>query len=414
MRRYRLTLMGFCAATLVFSSMTPVEAAVPADGDVYYEFTYTPIEEGVSIPESSSKEKIAREVPGLGAGGFEYDDVTYEECAKHGNSGTKAHWVKNHFAFCRRGGGQIVGRSRKDNTPVGTLTYIETILGHGYQGQRSVSFDQRFDSLKTTGSLNHGDTFLVNQWRVGNKDGAILHKNQRHSGVMQLTGFRGEKGSKNEDPSIKSWKADKDEHLGFEEDEGVGTGKDKVHGFDFVPATLFIDKNSKNIVLDEPRISMRFDSASYLSYKKGSIFTDVRASITYDRKDPEVNETATHIYDAQSNPNNTYPKKPGKQIPGATTTSPLHRIFYDKDKRKDNRDRAISECKKVDPDYASKGKDCDEYPFSSTNEGASTPGDNFSARALDSGDNQKAGTRLGAWFSNDRIIDGDAFYVKIK
>ncbi|MFF8028667.1 hypothetical protein ACFZDJ_47885 [Streptomyces sp. NPDC007896] len=39
---------------------------------------------------------------------------------------------------------------------------------------------------------------------------------------------------------------------------------------------------------------------------------------------------------------------------------------------------------------------------------------NYSARALDSTDNQKAGSRLATWYNDDRILDGDAFYVNVK
>lgn len=288
-------------------------------------------------------------------------------------------------------------------------------MGHGFQGQRSVTFDQRFDDLKVSGTLSNDSTYLINQWRAGSKTGTILHKSQQHNGVTQLTGFRGEQGSKNLDASVKGWRANRDEQLIFDEDESSGSGQDKKHGFDFVPTTLFVDKNSKTVVLDEPVIGMRFDSASYLTYKKGSIFTDVRAILTYDRKDPEVTETAQHIFDAQNNPDSTKPKKTGKKIPGSlNSTTPLHRIFYDQKKRDSNRDAAKAVCLADDPDYSSKGKDCDEYPFSTTAEGASTPGENFSARALKSRDNQKAGARLGAWYSNDRILDGDAFFVRIK
>jgi hypothetical protein len=38
----------------------------------------------------------------------------------------------------------------------------------------------------------------------------------------------------------------------------------------------------------------------------------------------------------------------------------------------------------------------------------------FSARALDKKDNQKAGSQLSSWYSDERILDGDAFYVEVK
>ena len=83
-------------------------------------------------------------------------------------------------------------------------------------------------------------------------------------------------------------------------------------------------------------------------------------------------------------------------------------------KRKANRATAIAACLKEWPEHAKQGKDCDEYPFSTTAEGASAAKGNFSARSLTRKDNQKAGSMLSTWFSDDRILDGDAFYVKTK
>src|SRR5690349_9121355 len=54
------------------------------------------------------------------------------------------------------------------------------------------------------------------------------------------------------------------------------------------------------------------------------------------------------------------------------------------------------------------------YPFSTTKEGAKNANGNYSARALDSTDNQKAGSRLASWYNDDRVLDGDAIYVQVK
>ncbi|WP_148587987.1 NucA/NucB deoxyribonuclease domain-containing protein [Streptomyces sp. WAC01526] len=417
MKSVKLTLAGVCGAISLMSTFVTPAAASPNPDEIRYTATYTPMydssQQGVSSSRSDSAISGGRIAAGGGRGDFNYHDVTYKECVKHGNSAGKAEWVKNHFALCRRGTVQVVGVT-DENIPVGTLTYVETIIGYGYQGTRAVSFDQLFENITATGTLKDGTTFLVNRWNQSNASGAVLHAGQKHGGVTQISpGFRGEVGAKNEDPSLNSWKKSSMEHLTFE-DDGVGTGKDKTHFFSFVPATFFIAKGSKNIQLEEPRVSVRFDGAPYLAYKKGSVFTNVRAAMDYDRKDPKTRETASHIYDAQHTPGLTVPKKAGKSIPGASTSSPLHRIYYDTKKRKANRATAIAACLKEWPEYAKQGKDCDEYPFSTTAEGASAAKGNFSARALTSKDNQKAGSMLSTWFSDDRILDGDAFYVKVK
>ncbi|MFH9967041.1 hypothetical protein ACH4PR_37585 [Streptomyces mirabilis] len=54
------------------------------------------------------------------------------------------------------------------------------------------------------------------------------------------------------------------------------------------------------------------------------------------------------------------------------------------------------------------------YPFSTTKEAAKNANGNHSARAPDSADNQKAGSRLASWYNDDRILDGGTFYVQVK
>ncbi|MCX4429807.1 NucA/NucB deoxyribonuclease domain-containing protein [Streptomyces mirabilis] len=341
--------------------------------------------------------------------------MTHDECVTHGNSSGKPEWVKNHFALCRRGTVQVVGVDVETGTPVGTLTYVETIIGYAFQGERSVLFEQYIEKINTTGTIKDTTTFLINRWNQSSATGAVLHKGQKHGGVTQISGgFRGEVGAAQQDASIKGWKRESRELLTFDEDAASGTGRDKVHTYDFVPATFFIAKGNKNVQLAEPKIRVRFDSAPYLTYKKGSIFTNVRSTMNYDHSDPVVNETAQHIWDAQNHPGTTIPAKTGKKIPGAPTTTPLHRIYYDATLRRQNRDTARAACQAKWPNYSASGKDCDEYPFSTTKEGAKNANGNYSARALDSTDNQKAGSRLATWYNDDRILDGDAFYVKVK
>ncbi|WP_455568674.1 NucA/NucB deoxyribonuclease domain-containing protein [Streptomyces niveus] len=65
------------------------------------------------------------------------------------------------------------------------------------------------------------------------------------------------------------------------------------------------------------------------------------------------------------------------------------------------------------PDYTAGGKDCGEYPFATTYEGAAGSlydpeqlRNNFSVMALDSTQNQAAGTLLGQFLTTSRLIDG--------
>nr|WP_237532497.1 NucA/NucB deoxyribonuclease domain-containing protein [Streptomyces sp. SID8352] len=128
------------------------------------------------------------------------------------------------------------------------------------------------------------------------------------------------------------------------------------------------------------------------------------------QKDPGVNESALHIHDALNRPERTFPSWPGKSVPG--TKEPLHRLV-NKEKQKENRKRSIKECEKVWGDYSGTKLQCDEYPFASTQEG-STKGDNrFSVRLIDGADNETGGRRLDQMYTLNRMLSGDAFYMKI-
>lgn len=131
--------------------------------------------------------------------------------------------------------------------------------------------------------------------------------------------------------------------------------------------------------------------------------------------DVGLKAAAQHIRDAQRNPGSTQPPATHvKQIPGAYPNGlPLHRLYYPRGSltKDSNGNAARAACTKhlgVQPT----GTDCDEYPFKSTLEGAASGGD-FSVRYIASAENRTAGSRLGAWYGSDRILDGDAFGVSI-
>ncbi|MFF7265470.1 NucA/NucB deoxyribonuclease domain-containing protein, partial [Streptomyces sp. NPDC008159] len=157
--------------------------------------------------------------------------------------------------------------------------------------------------------------------------------------------------------------------------------------------------------------SVRYDYAGPVAGKhKGTVFTKARVELVMSQKDPAVNESALHIYDALNRPERTFPSWVGKSVPGGK--EPLHRVVDEKTVN-DNREKSISECKKVWGNYSGTGLECDEYPFASTKEG-STKGDNrFSVRLITGTDNRKGGERLNAMYTLNRVLNNDPFYVKI-
>lgn len=181
---------------------------------------------------------------------------------------------------------------------------------------------------------------------------------------------------------------------------------------------------------------VRWDNSSYLpNYNPADPLHTGGAAFSYDIT-PLRYSTATtaaeravtlHIQKAFTQPKNTMPANPSKKVAGQSASNPLHRLqpglnVTNQNRYNKNRSEAVKVCKSVDPDYASKGLECDEYPFASTYEGAAQsiydptkPAKNFSALALNATQNGKAGSQLGAYYNNNRILDGanDEYYVVI-
>ncbi|MEU4407521.1 NucA/NucB deoxyribonuclease domain-containing protein [Streptosporangium sp. NPDC023963] len=61
------------------------------------------------------------------------------------------------------------------------------------------------------------------------------------------------------------------------------------------------------------------------------------------------------------------------------------------------------------------GKQCDEFPFASTQQGAhyADPENNFSVMPVNSAQNSAHGKVVGAWYQNNRIIRSDKFWIQL-
>ncbi len=165
------------------------------------------------------------------------------------------------------------------------------------------------------------------------------------------------------------------------------------------------------------------DSATYITYgnvnyPEGCIFSFTTPRLLYSISDPAIDETASHIRRAQNQPETTYPMVSGKTIPGglpadgAKADEDLNRLYFDTARRDRNRSKSVATCNANYPNYAAAGKDCDEYPFSSTYQGADSS-TRYSAFPVGLSDNRSAGARLGNYYSFDRVRDGRRFRVRI-
>ncbi|WP_433253916.1 NucA/NucB deoxyribonuclease domain-containing protein [Streptosporangium sp. CA-135522] len=106
-----------------------------------------------------------------------------------------------------------------------------------------------------------------------------------------------------------------------------------------------------------------------------------------------------------------------KTIPGSTPRNPLSRTRYSPD-RKTNHAMSYEVCQLEFGEAVTKqpGMECDEFPFASTEQGAAfaKPRHNFSVQMLSKAQNQGYGAVLTAWYSNNRILRTDKFYMRLK
>src|SRR5262249_48510772 len=120
---------------------------------------------------------------------------------------------------------------------------------------------------------------------------------------------------------------------------------------------------------------------------------------------------ARHIWVAQHDPDSTFPffysaagvLQP-KSMPGAPGSQTLTRA--DSTTKKSNQDYSRDQC---DILWTSSSAVCDEYPFASSNQGIRNAGFNFSLCPVPSNENSLAGSDLGTFYINNRILYNDPF-----
>ncbi len=207
---------------------------------------------------------------------------------------------------------------------------------------------------------------------------------------------------------LSNW--DKDLNTTFDFTGSLGGGRDKIAGHSFYPRFVL----NGGLVYSTEGTAFRCDQAYYINSKRpGCIFPGFIPKFTFSlsgkaTQGGKVPQVAQHIDDALHRPASTKPAWASKTIP-----SRLHRLFYDKARRKDNRDTAIAACKRYFPAYKVNDprQDCDEYPFATTVEGAAKGDIRYSARPLDPTQNQSAGSQVNQWWEQNRVIEGDEFDI---
>ncbi|WP_177320233.1 NucA/NucB deoxyribonuclease domain-containing protein [Lentzea waywayandensis] len=371
--------------------------------------------QSTSAPQKSAAQKSAAQKSAAWTPpDFKYDHFTFEQCRDPEAGAEPPGKIKNHYSYCWSGNASI---SYKTNCWVllcfgRRVVYLVTVIGEGNTHFR--------ESLYRV--------FLSDFEDVTPADRLIRIKvEMRCDSLVQPDDCKPESGSQAE-RSIADWETNDEARMkvvGAEPPVAEHNPDRLGYGNAWVHVTATGPNNSRR-ELDTPKNRVRFDSADYLKYNaftggQGAIFPDVNAVINFPVGTPEfaaMQASGLHYEQAMERPGETYPRVAGKSIPGAVGGSPLHRLYYDTDRRKENRATANAACTTELPpgEYPKPDHQCDEYPFATTREGASAtynPLRNFSVKSILGDDNEAAGTWLSAWYSYDRIVDGDPFYVRV-
>jgi hypothetical protein len=337
-----------------------------------------------------------------------YDYITRDECKNNvPQAGPAPGWIKNHYAYCQMSlHGHIavqcvlgIFRCRT----VGTLAFRSILIGYGKKGERRAEFNLATDPIEATG----------------------IYRGAKLGVTMNCTASTGvcNNGARNgKSQTVARWMIDNDTWFDLVSPAlpPSPTNGEQVMRAAFQPHYI-IDAGRSVHDRDYlgPESGLRMDSAWYLTYSEGAIFDRTTPSIAYSLTDEPVKMSARHMNDALKFPDTTYPKVANKHIPGGSADDTIHRLYHNQARRDANRDEARAVCDAQWPGYPDLGQDCDEFPFATTYEGAAryrfdnTPYGMFSVRPINSPDNQLAGSRLGAWYGDDRILDSDNFFVRI-
>ncbi|WP_055713138.1 NucA/NucB deoxyribonuclease domain-containing protein [Streptomyces torulosus] len=347
--------------------------------------------------------------PRTAAGRAPGDEVDLrEECAKQAaRAKTATGWIKSRFESCQKRPFDLVLRDVKGTTTLGRLQFDQWVLGFAYDGSRRVDYVASIENIW----VNPIPTEDAKKWRLGQHFRHSINASESDADP-KVTAPQTEA----RDELLGAWDSRPQWTLTYTSPDKGALFKDgnQQRVSSTVAMDLSVSSPSAAPYTDGGSVytsSVRYDYAGPVAGKhKGTVFTKARVELVMSEKDPAVNESALHIYDALNRPERTFPSWVGKSVPGAK--EPLHRVVDEKTVD-DNREKSISECKKVWGNYTGTGLECDEYPFASTKEG-STKGDNrFSVRLITGTDNRKGGERLNAMYTLNRVLNNDPFYVKI-
>ncbi len=354
------------------------------------------------------------------------DDSPYPEPAhtlsaaecRTGLGSDKKFFIKSRFAVCS--GASFTQTWLRNRKPVGASTFGFLAIGTIPKGSRTMNVHYQFVEMKTTGQTGVS-TFMITP----------------HVAVPQVWPSTAKTSTGGNVPGARSFTAIKAQSSpGFQHSmtvaAGQGDGRDDTVFAVYQPSVTMRAGGGWSMggaTSGKPFfLAPRWDNATYLGSDGGAAVMSYTVSMPFSTQAGAPERLAAqHIKDAYNSPASTKPENSKKDIPGQTADRPLTRLFHDTSRRNANRRAAISACKKYwGDDYAKGGKECDEFPFASTYQGAAqanpkydpqgkAPKNNFSARPIPKTDNGAGGRIMSGFYLKNRIIDGpnDGFLVKV-
>lgn len=308
--------------------------------------------------------------------------LALKDCSGSGAAYTPEGLYKSRLSWCQTHTAGVY--FQVNGAVVGTGFLDVTLIGEGIKGSRVAKVWQYITNVKISGEWPPGQPTVRFTIPCG---GWPTAKNCQTEGGQTIRLATG-------DERLISYK--------YASSTSGAKGKDKVGIGTFKPRYVLTMTGATRYGYEQ---GFRCDSATYLGKNGACVFDRLRGTFKLSRSDKDVNEAAKHIYDALRGASNIYPGK-GKAIPSILTRTTNTKT------QTANTAKAKAACKKRWPKRP-KGKDCDEYPFKSTKEGAAKGDGKFSVRYITSSDNQRAGTKIGQFFSADRILNGEKFKVII-
>ncbi|MFJ8018636.1 hypothetical protein [Streptomyces sp. NPDC096339] len=371
-----------------------------------------------------------------------------DECHNADDSDNEAGWIKNRFSYCQETM-TVMPAIKCGLWPLGcyikgTFISTNTLIGRGKMGSldgtgytRFAEFDFNVDVHISTGDFNQVGAQLEARLECEGDWATGVPGNPKKEDACTPGLNLGRKDSPSQWKYNGDTKFDLWSHAPKLPDIAYG---DQIATGLFTPVLKFtLPGYSQLIPSKGEQGEVRFDSAAYINRaNSGSVFPNATPALRYDRSDTSnpnapgepwhgVAAVADHIGDAFANPGNTYPTKSGKKLPGRSAVDPLYRLTQsfgatELQRYDDNQTVRVKACNNA-PDKPAQGdppKDCDEYPFRSSYQGAARYmyegepyRDDFTVRHIDPTENQEAGGRLLAWYNNDRILNHDPFIIVI-